>query len=173
MIKLTIQGTPEDLQKFSAILRGSGVEFVYSSDMRKPTATAKWASQKAGVNLPDVDKDVLSTYPAGKVEVFERRRRGTGKTSGKSQVGWVYLMPTPHGAYKIGKTTNPNSRRKTFSTKYPFTVEFIHLIHTSNCGALEKELHRRFADRRKGNSEFFDLTGDDVRSIMAMKGDLE
>jgi hypothetical protein len=169
MIKLMIQGTPEDIDRFGAILKGAGVEFVYVSSTRKPTAVAKWGSQKAGINLPDVD---VTDYPSGKVEIFERKRRGTG-TSKRSKAGYVYLMPTPHGAYKIGKTTNPNSRRKTFSTKYPFPVEFIHLIKTSDCHALEKELHQRFSERRKGRSEFFDLTGDDVESIKSMTGDMD
>lgn len=166
MIKLTIQGTPEDVAAFNALLQSAKVEIVYASDGRKWSATDKWCSQKMGVNLPVSE----TPAPALNIAVNERKRRGAGKGQTKDKSGYVYLMPGPEGSYKIGKSGNPKSRRETFGVKLPFDVEFVHLIQTSDMGALEKQLHRQFAAKRRGRSEFFMLSPEDVELIKSMKG---
>jgi hypothetical protein len=173
VIQLMIRGEPSDIIKFRAFLQNMGITFEYETDISKPSKDAKWGSQKISFNPPDVSKEVLASQPSVEVTVFERRRRGTGKGKKSGNPGWVYLMETDKGVYKIGKTSNPKSRRATFGVKLPFKLEFIHLIHSSNMSALEKQLHKQFSDKRMGRSEFFALTPDDVLLIKSMKGDLD
>lgn len=81
-----------------------------------------------------------------------------------SKPGYVYLLKSPLGAYKIGKTSNPDNRIKTFSVKLPFEVEYTCVIKCVDMNELEKRLHAKFADKRI-NGEWFALTTDDIEYI--------
>lgn len=84
-----------------------------------------------------------------------------------TRIGYVYLIQSPTGHYKIGHTSNPDKRIKTFESKLPFEIEFIHLICTEDRFALEKELHRKFAQQRV-RGEWFKLTSADVDYIKSL-----
>ncbi len=78
--------------------------------------------------------------------------------------GYVYLLKSPTAFWKIGKTKNPDDRRRTFSVKLPFEVQYAHLIYCHNMHKLEKELHIIFKKKRV-DGEWFSLNEDDVRWI--------
>lgn len=80
------------------------------------------------------------------------------------ETGYVYLLKSPTAFWKIGKTKNPDDRRKTFSVKLPFEVQYAHLIYCHDMHKLEKELHIIFRKKR-ANGEWFSLNEDDVRWI--------
>lgn len=82
--------------------------------------------------------------------------------------GYVYLIQSSTGHYKIGHTANPLKRLRTFEAKLPFEIEYVHLIATTNRFALEKELHTKFADRRV-RGEWFALTSADIAYIKLLK----
>lgn len=96
----------------------------------------------------------------------ETVRKGTRKSS--SVAGFVYLLQSPTGLYKIGKTADINNRLRTFNVKLPFEVEYRHIIRTSDRHALESELHLKYHHRRV-NGEWFDLTDSDVAEICAIQ----
>jgi len=81
--------------------------------------------------------------------------------------GYVYLLRSDIGLYKIGKSKDPASRIRTFGIKLPFRVEYEHVIHTSAMTTLELELHHRYADKRM-DGEWFALTPEDVDAIRAI-----
>lgn len=87
----------------------------------------------------------------------------------RNRSGFVYLLATPHDVtlFKIGRTSNPDNRLRTFNVKLPFPVEYTHLIKTDDMYTLESALHRRFASQRL-NGEFFRLTEADVQYIKAL-----
>lgn len=87
------------------------------------------------------------------------------KRRGKS--GYVYLLPSPVGLYKIGLTTDPAKRRKTFDNIMPFDVQFIAIIKTSDSKSLERQLHTRFKDKRV-KCEWFRLDEADVAYIVGL-----
>lgn len=80
---------------------------------------------------------------------------------------YVYLIRSPDGVYKIGKTANPEQRLRAFLTQFPFAVEYVSLIRTENMGKLEKELHRKF-DLKRLKGEWFALSDDDVTYIKGL-----
>lgn len=90
------------------------------------------------------------------------QRRASGPRS-----GYVYLLQSPTGFYKIGRAINPANRLKTFSVHLPFEVEYICLIQTDDMIGLELELHRRFAAKR-GNGEWFALDDADVAYVKGL-----
>jgi hypothetical protein len=90
-------------------------------------------------------------------------------TKARQRNGYVYLLRTAHDVtlFKIGRTSNPDNRIKTFNVKLPFQVEYEHLIPTVDMYALESELHQRFASQRL-EGEFFRLSSEDVQYIKSL-----
>ena len=81
--------------------------------------------------------------------------------------GYVYVLQSPTGAYKIGHSKNPHSRLKTFQVKLPFEVEYVCLVYSGDMQGLELELHERF-DERRINGEWFALSEDDIAYIQSL-----
>lgn len=82
----------------------------------------------------------------------------------RDRKGYVYLIQSPTGAYKIGRTADPGDRLRTFNVKLPFEVEYVCVIATDDMYALERQLHGKFAAKRV-NGEWFILSPDDVEYI--------
>ena len=82
--------------------------------------------------------------------------------------GYVYLIQSDRGYYKIGMTKNIDDRMATFHVKLPFEPDLIHVIECEDRRAMEKSLHIKFAAKRI-NGEWFDLTGTDVAFIKSIK----
>lgn len=78
--------------------------------------------------------------------------------------GFVYLIQSPTGYYKIGKTVNPNNRMKTFSVKLPFEVEYVCLFEVEDMSAMERFFHDMFSSRHV-NGEWYALSTDDVEQM--------
>lgn len=83
------------------------------------------------------------------------------------RAGYVYLVQSPTGTYKIGRTKDPADRMKTFSIKLPFEVEYVCVIPTDDRYRLESELHKRFKSQRV-NGEFFRLSASDIEYIKGL-----
>lgn len=81
--------------------------------------------------------------------------------------GFVYLVRSASGFYKIGRTVDPDDRIASFRLTLPFEVEYEHLIQTDDMRGLEKELHRRFSAKRV-RGEWFDLSESDVIYIKSL-----
>lgn len=161
MLKVKIDGEPDEIAAFfSHIEDCEGLRMEYQTAISKRAAHHKWGSSKAGIHAESVGISAdVSVY-------------GEWKAKGKSQKGFVYLLPA-YGAegvmgYKIGKTTNAHSRRKTFGIKLNFDVKFLAVVSTDDHSALETKLHRQYADKRRGSSEWFNLNEDDVKHIQSL-----
>lgn len=85
----------------------------------------------------------------------------------RERAGYVYLIQSPTGAYKIGRTIDINRRIKTFHVKLPFEIEPICIIKTENMFVLEAQLHIKFALKRL-DGEWFKLTTEDVEYIKSL-----
>lgn len=76
-------------------------------------------------------------------------------------LGYVYVLKSDSGHYKIGKTSDPKNRIETFGVKLPMEVKYLVLIHTNNYHRLEALLHQQYRHKRV-NGEWFDLTPTDL-----------
>lgn len=84
-----------------------------------------------------------------------------------SKKGYVYLLKSPTGFWKIGKTVDPKNRIATFSVKLPFEVSYAHLIPCYDHHKLEAELHIVFSHLRV-EGEWFKLSSTDVQWITSL-----
>lgn len=92
--------------------------------------------------------------------------RQTARGNGRS--GFVYLLKSVSGHWKIGRAVNPNDRLKTFTVHLPFEVTYEHLIPTSHMAEAEAALHAQYAHKRV-NGEWFALDEVDVARIKSIK----
>jgi hypothetical protein len=92
------------------------------------------------------------------------RQQSSGSTP---TPGYVYLLQSDTGHYKIGRAKTPDKRIKTFGIKLPFKVEYLAVIKTPDMIALEKQLHERYEQKRI-NGEWFDLLPEDVDYIKGL-----
>jgi len=77
--------------------------------------------------------------------------------------GYVYLIESEYG-YKIGKTVNIKSRTRLFEVKLPFAIKLINYSWFENYSKAERDLHKRFAHKRR-EGEWFDLNEEDIAYI--------
>jgi len=76
-------------------------------------------------------------------------------------VGYVYLMGSDVGLYKIGRTRDLNGRVGDLNRQYPVKIWLIHPVASHSYKRLERWLHKKFADKRQG-LEWFALSQEDV-----------
>lgn len=55
--------------------------------------------------------------------------------------GFVYLVATPNGWYKIGMSKHPYKRMSSLQVGTPLEITLIHRVFSFDCAALEKALH--------------------------------
>lgn len=91
-------------------------------------------------------------------------KEATPRQPKSAKPGYVYLLKSEVGHYKIGRTVNPENRQKTFGVQLPFRVDYECLVKTENMKGLEDQLHQKFADKRL-DGEWFNLTPDDIEYI--------
>jgi hypothetical protein len=102
-----------------------------------------------------------------------RAKRSKGKRSRKPGVntaGFVYVLKSPLGAFKIGRTKSPDKRLKRIEVKMPFEVELVTLVQTDDMYELEISLHERFAGKHV-NGEWFALEPEDIEYIKSLQGE--
>ncbi len=117
--------------------------------------------------LLSLDIDPLECSPTDYPRPTEQFYTPTRVKTVKKKPGYVYLIQSPTGAYKIGRTSNPANRIKTFSVKLPFEVEYVCVIPTEDMHGLEAQLHALYAEQRI-NGEWFNLTPDNVEFIKGL-----
>lgn len=131
--------------------------------------SAEQAEKQQVVPLDDFEISAISKIRAEKERRELKLSRDVGKPS-KPKPGYVYLIQSENGQYKIGKSNNPSQRCKIFGLKLPFKVELIHLVKTDDMSKLETELHKHFASQRI-NGEWFSLSPEDIDYIKSFGGE--
>lgn len=101
---------------------------------------------------------------AARLKKLEQMETDAKTRAPRSTAGYVYLLQSESGYWKIGRTANPDNRLKTFNVKLPFQVAYKHLIQTDDMYTLEAQLHSRYAEKRV-EGEWFLLTEQDVIDI--------
>lgn len=99
---------------------------------------------------------------------IERRNAEWAARAIERRKGYVYLLKGDKGTHKIGRTSNPNSRVKTFGVELPFDVDYVHLIQTDDMYRLESELQVMY-NHKNIRAEWFALDEQDIAAICAIQ----
>lgn len=82
------------------------------------------------------------------------------------EVGYVYILYSKSGHYKIGKSVDPFNRANTIGTQMPFPVHLIYAAKVSDADGIERFLHRIFRFSRV-HGEWFTFTRDNLRWLIS------
>jgi hypothetical protein len=133
-------------------------------------------AEKARVVLEGRERGVITVEDATLVYIHnvfaeverrqtkERIKAAKVEKANRPNFGYVYILRSETGHYKIGRTTNPEDRLTTFSVKLPFRVNYELVISSDHHRQFEIELHKRFADKRI-DGEWFALTTEDIEAL--------
>lgn len=85
----------------------------------------------------------------------------------KDACGYVYLIQSTTGYYKIGSSRSVPNRLQQLQCGNPEHLMLLHQFPSANARQDELSLHARFADRRVRN-EWFALSDEDIAHIRAL-----
>lgn len=80
--------------------------------------------------------------------------------------GYVYVLRSDNGKFKIGKTGDPKNRFKTLGIQLPYKLETVMCLSVDDMDDTESFLHLKYANQRL-NGEWFELSNSDIEEIRA------
>lgn len=106
-------------------------------------------------------------------DLYEARNQLVNLTAqdNTGALGYVYVLKSDSGHYKIGKTTNPDARMEKFGVKLPIEVEYLILIRSHGYHQLEARFHQQFKHKRI-NGEWFSLSTTDLMLLEMYPGSI-
>mgnify|MGYP001599049725 CR=1 FL=1 len=146
-----------------AVLTSSGALWCY---MMLPLTHSEWRVMRKEVN--DFYKNTTPDEILEMIELRLGRRRSSVRRSPRPRNGYVYLLSSRTGEYKIGQTKNIGQRIYSINKQLPSGALLIHSIPCKDRIATEKLLHEKFSHRRI-NGEWFMLSDADVDSIKSIR----
>jgi hypothetical protein len=104
--------------------------------------------------------------PFGLSDIIEiiKKEIKSRRFNNKLSPGFVYLIKSVDGFYKIGMSEKPIKRISHLGVKLPFPIEVKHLIKTNQRYKAEKIFQNRFEDKRV-RGEWFSLNEADIDYI--------
>ena len=82
--------------------------------------------------------------------------------------GYVYMLRSGKH-YKIGFTNSPVRRFREVRIELPSETVQVHTVETDDPKGIEAYWHKRFAGKRIRDSEWFELSADEVRAFKRPK----
>lgn len=104
--------------------------------------------------------DIINAEYQDLLEIWEGRNK---------EAGWIYLLSDQLGHYKIGRTSNLNSRIKQLGTQPPFKIKLLCAFRAVNMSYFEEYLHENYEEYRM-NGEWFSLSDEQVQNFIAKYG---
>lgn len=143
--------------------------------MSAPEYVTKWLEKLKQANS-EAEADRLSgryekekaEKEMRKLEREEKRRAAAQLKAEKEKEGYVYLLHSENGFYKIGKAKVVRQRLKDWQRTYPLKITLVHSIACKDRGAVENTLHNMFKKKR-AQLEWYKLDEDDVKHILSLR----
>lgn len=98
---------------------------------------------------------------ANKKERSEQRIEALGEDTIPSKAikvsGYIYLLKSANGYYKIGRTINLQLRMSHYQRDYPIKIDVLRYFRTNDCVTDEKRLLTKYNGYRLGKTEWCDF----------------
>lgn len=108
--------------------------------------------------LRDLSVSERQKERARQAEIYERNQLA----------GFVYLMRSGNGFYKIGISKKVDRRLDDLKRQFPIEIEVVHYFACHDRRAVESKLHSKYASKR-AQHEWFRLEPEDVSYIKSIK----
>lgn len=109
-------------------------------------------------------EEMISQLSEGTLEQARSMLRESRCSKHRSPTETLYIIMDSHGSYKIGVTGDLARRLKTLRTANPYDLRVVFSLSGEGVLAIERDLHRVFAEKRI-NSEWFLLSDEDVEFV--------
>ena len=177
----TTRTPPEYLAKAVAALIQRNSRWPTDDDLRRerkrdptfPSESVVTAHRRSGelarllVELGNADEQYAEVAAIAKR--YEQAAEAAPASGPDERVkGYVYLLRSGRN-YKIGKSNDPSRRYREVRLELPEETHQVHTIPTDDPTGIEAYWHQRFAAKRIRNTEFFNLTGDEVLAFKRRK----
>lgn len=154
---------------------------LYNKDLLPQTATVElhenygWGHWTIWVDVPDwyrggPDSGRISLY---QLQDDEERRFGKKRKPEPERVlapGYIYLLRSENNRYKIGRAKDLEARVHQIEREYPIRIKLIHSFAVADTPSAERTFHNLFRERRLDNTEWFELTQDDIERFIEQGG---
>lgn len=122
----------------------------------------RWASIKLKIDkfYASTSMDDIERYNAS----IQKKERNIVPSA---SAGYLYLLRSNVGYYKIGRTINVDVRVGQHLRDYPVTLDVVHVVVVPDMIRYESWLLSKFSDR-KMQGEWFSLSDDDVNWIKSL-----
>ena len=127
----------------------------------------RFYSSVTDAQIEDRNRQTLVCHEQEKRQNIDAPNSQKPQRSCPVKPGYVYLLKSDHGLYKIGRAESAEHRVGTLGVQLPFEITPEHFIKCEDMVSAEKMLHDMFAERRQ-RGEWFRLNKGDVAYIKAM-----
>ncbi len=121
----------------------------------KKRAIDLFYSAVADETIAEFNEAVRRQYQHEYDEAHRTIPRPTPKRQ-RPTTGYVYIMRSALGHFKIGKAKDPWSRTRTIGTQHAYEIELVYVAMCLDYSRVETALHEALAEYRM-NGEWFDL----------------
>lgn len=127
----------------------------------------EWAEVRSRVDafFSEYDDAVINQHNREQYAKIEAERIAKKATpsmpSDKLKGGYIYVLRSEAGHYKIGKAKDPFSRGRTIGTQHAYEVKLIYVALCLDYTRVETYLHQALASYRM-NGEWFNLPQDKI-----------
>lgn len=127
----------------------------------------RFYSSVTEAQIEDCNQQILERHEQERCQVPDALNTQQPHRSCPIRPGYVYLLKSAHGFYKIGRAESPEHRVGTLGVQLPFEITPEHFIKCEDMVSAEKMLHDMFSELRQ-RGEWFRLDKVDVAYIKAI-----
>jgi predicted GIY-YIG superfamily endonuclease len=102
------------------------------------------------------------------VEWLHSLARKASANEPKENSGFIYILKSSNGYYKIGRAKEVNVRVAAWKTVFPIKIKLVNSFACKNRMAVENALHNKYAKKRL-EREWYKLEKEDVNYLMSIK----
>jgi septal ring factor EnvC (AmiA/AmiB activator) len=133
----------------------------------------KWIEKLKQADIERKDSSVQYNLDAQKklekqLQKEQRKKEEIEKALSQIEEGFIYILKSENGYYKIGKAKELQNRITTWQHEFPIVIDFIYSFACHNRRLVENFLHNKYSKKRL-RREWYKLNDEDIAWILSIK----